>query len=98
VDAEDPPLRFAVGAGVLPRARAAYADRLATWEAWEAVSERSTRRIEETHRRSILAGQPTNRTPDKALSCGSLLVHVLWEIQLRLFVKYDFSLECYDSS
>jgi short-subunit dehydrogenase len=38
VDAEDPPLRFAVGAGVLPMARAAYADRLATWEAWEAVS------------------------------------------------------------
>jgi NAD(P)-dependent dehydrogenase (short-subunit alcohol dehydrogenase family) len=38
VDAEDPPLRFAVGAGVLPMARAAYADRLATWEAWESVS------------------------------------------------------------
>jgi NAD(P)-dependent dehydrogenase (short-subunit alcohol dehydrogenase family) len=38
VDAEDPPLRFAVGAGVLPMARDAYADRLATWEAWEAVS------------------------------------------------------------
>ena len=38
VDADDPPLRFAVGAGVLPMARAAYADRLATWEAWEAVS------------------------------------------------------------
>jgi hypothetical protein len=38
VDAEDPPLRFAVGAGVLPMARAAYAARLATWEAWEAVS------------------------------------------------------------
>jgi NAD(P)-dependent dehydrogenase (short-subunit alcohol dehydrogenase family) len=38
VDAENPPLRFAVGAGVVPRARAAYADLLATWEAWEAVS------------------------------------------------------------
>jgi NAD(P)-dependent dehydrogenase (short-subunit alcohol dehydrogenase family) len=38
VDAEAPPLRFAVGAGVLPMARAAYADRLATWEAWEAIS------------------------------------------------------------
>jgi short-subunit dehydrogenase len=38
VDAEDPTMRFAVGAGVLPMARAAYADRLATWEAWEAVS------------------------------------------------------------
>ncbi len=38
VDAEDPPLRFAVGNTILPRARAAYADRIATWEAWEAVS------------------------------------------------------------
>ncbi|WP_127493854.1 SDR family NAD(P)-dependent oxidoreductase [Paenibacillus glycanilyticus] len=38
VDAEDPPLRFAVGAGVLPLVRETYADRLATWETWEAVS------------------------------------------------------------
>jgi len=32
VDAEDPPLRFALGGGVLPTARAAYENRLATWE------------------------------------------------------------------
>lgn len=38
VDAQDPPLRFALGAGVLPLVRGAYADRLAAWEAWEAVS------------------------------------------------------------
>lgn len=38
VDAEEPPLRFAIGNTILPGARAAYADRLATWEAWEAVS------------------------------------------------------------
>jgi NAD(P)-dependent dehydrogenase (short-subunit alcohol dehydrogenase family) len=38
VDAEEPPLRFALGSWVLPRARAAYAERLAVWEAWEAVS------------------------------------------------------------
>lgn len=38
VDAEDPPLRFAVGAGVLPLVRGTYADRLDTWETWEAVS------------------------------------------------------------
>lgn len=38
VDAENLPLRFAVAAGMLPRARAAYAERLAAWEAWEAVS------------------------------------------------------------
>ncbi len=38
VDAEDPPLRFFLGNQNLPMVRAAYADRLATWEAWEAVS------------------------------------------------------------
>jgi NAD(P)-dependent dehydrogenase (short-subunit alcohol dehydrogenase family) len=38
VDAEQPPLRFIFGNTSLPMARAAYADRLATWEAWEAVS------------------------------------------------------------
>ncbi len=39
VDAEDPPLRFAVGSTVLPMARAAYAERIATWEAWAEVSD-----------------------------------------------------------
>lgn len=38
VDAEEPPLRFIFGSETLPTARAAYADRVATWEAWEAVS------------------------------------------------------------
>lgn len=38
VDAENPPLRFFVGPEGLPVARAAFASRLATWEAWEAVS------------------------------------------------------------
>lgn len=38
VDAETPPLRFFVGTEGLPIARAAYAERLATWEAWEPVS------------------------------------------------------------
>ncbi len=38
VDAENPPLRFFLGSTGLPTVRAAYADRLATWEAWEAVS------------------------------------------------------------
>ncbi len=38
VDAEEPPLRFIVGNAMLPMVRAAYADRLATWEAWEPVS------------------------------------------------------------
>ncbi|MES2222360.1 MAG: SDR family NAD(P)-dependent oxidoreductase [Acidobacteriota bacterium] len=38
VDADDPPLRFGLGTSILPRARDAYAERLATWEAWEDVS------------------------------------------------------------
>jgi NAD(P)-dependent dehydrogenase (short-subunit alcohol dehydrogenase family) len=38
VDADDPPLRLGLGTSILPRARAAYAERLATWEAWEDVS------------------------------------------------------------
>lgn len=38
VDTENPPLRFNLGSHNLPAARAAYAERLATWEAWESVS------------------------------------------------------------
>jgi NAD(P)-dependent dehydrogenase (short-subunit alcohol dehydrogenase family) len=38
VDADDPPLRLALGSTILPGARALYADRIATWEAWEDVS------------------------------------------------------------
>jgi NAD(P)-dependent dehydrogenase (short-subunit alcohol dehydrogenase family) len=38
VDTENPPLRLGLGTSILPRARAAYAERVATWEAWEDVS------------------------------------------------------------
>ena len=38
VDAEHPPLRFNLGSHNLPWVRAAYAERLATWEAWESIS------------------------------------------------------------
>jgi NAD(P)-dependent dehydrogenase (short-subunit alcohol dehydrogenase family) len=38
VDAHDPPLRLVLGSTILPGARALYADRIATWEAWEDVS------------------------------------------------------------
>ena len=38
VDANDPPLRLGLGNSILPRARDAYRERLATWEAWEDVS------------------------------------------------------------
>lgn len=38
VDTEEPPLRMMLGDKNLPEARTAYADRLATWEAWEAIS------------------------------------------------------------
>ena len=39
VDAENPPLRFFLGSHNLPWVRAAYAGRLATWEAWASVSD-----------------------------------------------------------
>jgi len=38
VDAKDPPLRVILGNVILPAARAEYAARLATWDAWTAVS------------------------------------------------------------
>lgn len=38
VDAENPPLRFFLGSHCLPWVRTAYSERLATWEAWEDVS------------------------------------------------------------
>lgn len=38
VDTENPPLRLGLGTTILPRARAAYAERIATWEAWEDVT------------------------------------------------------------
>jgi NADP-dependent 3-hydroxy acid dehydrogenase YdfG len=38
VDSDNPPLRFHLGSHNLPDVRAAYAARLATWEAWDAVS------------------------------------------------------------
>lgn len=38
VDAENPPLRFGLGSTILSRARAAYNDRIATWEEWETVA------------------------------------------------------------
>ena len=39
VDAENPPLRFFLGSHCLPWVRTAYAERLATWEAWADVSD-----------------------------------------------------------
>jgi hypothetical protein len=38
VDAENPPLRLFLGSHNLPWVRSAYADRIATWEAWESVA------------------------------------------------------------
>lgn len=38
VDAENPPLRFLLGSQALPWMRNVYAERIATWEAWEEVS------------------------------------------------------------
>ena len=38
VDAENPPLRFNLGSHNLPWVRSAYAERLAIWEEWDAIS------------------------------------------------------------
>jgi len=38
VDAENPPLRLSLGSNNLPWVRGAYAERMAEWEAWEAVA------------------------------------------------------------
>ena len=38
VDAENPPLRFFLGSHNLPWVRKEYAERIATWEAWESIS------------------------------------------------------------
>lgn len=38
VDTNDPPLRLGLGNSILSRAREAYRERIATWEAWEEVS------------------------------------------------------------
>lgn len=38
VDAENPPLRFFLGKHAMAWVREAYAERIATWEAWETVS------------------------------------------------------------
>jgi NADP-dependent 3-hydroxy acid dehydrogenase YdfG len=38
VDADNPPLRFNLGSHNLPIVRAAYAERLAEWEAWNDIS------------------------------------------------------------
>lgn len=38
VDAENPPLRLGLGTTILSRARAAYAERIATWEEWEGIT------------------------------------------------------------
>ena len=38
VDAAEPPLRFILGDQTLPQVRAAFAERLSTWEAWAEVS------------------------------------------------------------
>lgn len=38
VDAENPPLRFFLGSHNLPWVRSVYAERLATWEAWDSIA------------------------------------------------------------
>ena len=64
VDADDPPLRLGLGNSILPRARAAYAERLATWEAWENVSNAAMGEPKKTTAAWI--EQLIDATPDQA--------------------------------
>ncbi len=52
VDAAEPPLRLFLGNKNRPMARAAYAERLATWEAWERVSNAAQGERKKTQPRS----------------------------------------------
>lgn len=51
VDAVEPPLRFFLGDNNLPWVRGVYADRLATWEAWDEVSRAAQRQSETANQR-----------------------------------------------
>jgi NAD(P)-dependent dehydrogenase (short-subunit alcohol dehydrogenase family) len=64
VDAEHPPLRLGLGTSILPRARAAYAERLETWEAWEDVSNAAMGEPKKSMAEWI--EQRINETPDQA--------------------------------
>ncbi len=64
VDAENPPLRLGLGTSILPRARAAYAERLETWEAWEEVSNAAMGEPKETMKAWI--EQLAGGAPDQA--------------------------------
>jgi NAD(P)-dependent dehydrogenase (short-subunit alcohol dehydrogenase family) len=64
VDANDPPLRLGLGTSILPRARAAYAERLAAWEAWEEVSNAAMGEPKKTMATWI--EQLIHATPDQA--------------------------------
>ncbi|BAV07345.1 NADP-dependent 3-hydroxy acid dehydrogenase YdfG [Filimonas lacunae] len=46
VDAAEPPLRFHLGKHNLPTVRAAYAERLKTWEEWDAISSAAQGQVE----------------------------------------------------
>jgi len=64
VDTNDPPLRLGLGNTILPRARDAYRERLATWEAWEEVSNGAMGEPKKTMAAWI---EPLiHRTPDQA--------------------------------
>ena len=64
VDASDPPLRLGLGNSILPRARAAYAERVATWETWDDVANAAMGVPKKTIEPWI--EQLAHGTPDKA--------------------------------
>ena len=64
VDTNDPPLRLGLGTSILPRARDAYRERLATWEAWEDVSNAAMGEPRKT--KAAWIEQLIHGTPDQA--------------------------------
>lgn len=64
VDADHPPLRLGLGNTILPRARAAYTERLATWEAWDDVANAAMG--EPTKAPAAWIEQLIHQTPDPA--------------------------------
>lgn len=57
-DAAEPPLRLFLGSDNLPQVRAAYAERLATWEAWADVSNAAQSKIENQRQEKLVIARP----------------------------------------
>jgi len=71
VDTENPPLRFGLGTTILSRARAAYADRIATWEAWEHLANAAQGQSVKVPFIPEMLGQSSGQASEEAESVSS---------------------------